>query len=83
MRGGSIIAAGVLETKQDRHLHAITCGIRRRRRPAGTQRREQIADGVEIVIGLLIFLRLVLRRLALDRHLEVFTVGDRAIMATS
>ena len=31
--------------------------------------------GIEIVIGLLIFRRVVLRRLALDRHLEVFTVG--------
>src|SRR5712671_3603247 len=66
---------GLIETKQHRHLHAIKCGIRRRRRPAGTQRREQIADGVEVVIGHLIFRRVVLRRLGLDRHLEVFTVG--------
>ena len=67
--------AGLIETKQHRHLHALTCNMRRRRRPAGTQRREQIADGIEIVIGRLIFRRVVLRRLALDRHPEVFTVG--------
>ena len=74
-RGVADHLAGALEAEAHRHLHALARGVGRRRRPAGAQRRKEIADGVEIVVGLLIFRGLVLRRHGLDRQLQILAVG--------
>src|SRR5258708_38109150 len=50
-------------------------GSRRRRRPAGPQLREQVADGVEIVVRLLVFRGIVARWLALHRQLQILAIG--------
>jgi hypothetical protein len=68
-------AAVALETEAHRHLHAGLSGIRRRRRPAGAQFGKQVADIVEVVVGLLVFGGVVLRRHTLDRQLQVFAIG--------
>src|SRR5215208_4349882 len=47
--------ARALETEANRHLHARPRDVGRRRRPAGPQRRKQVADGVEIVVRLAVF----------------------------
>jgi len=64
-----------LETEAYRHLHALVRGVGRGRGPAGAQRRKQVADGVEIVVGLLVFCGVVARRHAFDRQLQVFVNG--------
>src|SRR4029077_17294507 len=74
MRGGAIITPDLLKLNST----DICIPSRVASAAGGDQQersREQIADGVEIVIGLLIFCRVVVRRLALYRHLEVFTIG--------
>src|SRR5262249_51794685 len=42
---------GALEAEAHRHLHALMRGVGWRRRPAGAQLGEEIADRVEIVVG--------------------------------
>src|SRR5258705_8247648 len=67
MRGGAIIAPDLLKLNSTDICMPSRAASAAGRRPAGTQRREQIADGVEIAIGLLIFCHVVVRRLALYR----------------
>ena len=69
-----MISPGALEAEAHRHLHARPRDVGRRRRPAGPQRREQVADRVEIVVRLAVFRGLVLRRHAFDRELQVLAV---------
>jgi hypothetical protein len=55
-------------------LHPLTRIVGGRRRPAGSQRCKEVADTVEVVIGLLVFGGLVLRWNSLDRELQIFAI---------
>src|SRR4051812_26038031 len=67
--------AGFLEAEPHRHLHARARALGCWRRPAGAQGGEQIADGVEVVVGPDIFRRILLGGDSLDRELQVLAVG--------
>src|SRR4029077_16993296 len=67
--------AGSLETEAHGHLHALFDVLSLGRSPAGSQGGKEIADIVEIVVGLLVFGSVVLRRHALDRQLKILAIG--------
>src|SRR6185437_4297188 len=54
---------------------ALVRDIRRRRRPAGAQLGEEIADGVEIMVRPLVLLLILLGGDGLDRDLQVLAIG--------